>query len=236
MTGSLAQRHLVPEILDGLDAHDSRAIRSRRDLAWINALMFQPRIMAALLRRHTREPPRRLLEIGSGDATFMLAVAGHLASEWRNVELVALDRIDLVSAETRWNFEKLGWRVETVVADVFDWIETPGLTPFDAVCTNLFLHHFEGEALAHLCASLQRIAPVFAATEPRRNAIALSACALLRLIGANDVTMHDAAASVRAGFSGDDLTKLWPARHSGRVEERAIGPFTHAFAVNSDAV
>ncbi|WP_245487835.1 hypothetical protein [Mesorhizobium sp. M4A.F.Ca.ET.022.05.2.1] len=79
---ALAQRSLVPEILDGLAADDARALRSRRDLARINALMFQAPIMAMLLRKFLPKPPERILEIGAGDGTFMLKVARRLATDW----------------------------------------------------------------------------------------------------------------------------------------------------------
>ena len=46
-------------------------------------------------------------------------------------------------------------------------------------------------------------------------------------IGANAVTRHDAPASVRAGFHGAELSRLWP----GEVGfEGRRGPFTHGFA------
>ena len=91
------------------------------------------------------------------------------------------------------------------------------------------LHHFNDDVLRGLFASARKLAPVFIATEPRRNAAALAACSLLKLIGVNDVTMHDAAASVRAGFAGNDLTALWPSDQETRFKERRFGPFTHAF-------
>ena len=60
--------------------------------------------------------------------------------------------------------------------------------------------------------------------------MALGGSSLLRLFGVNDVTMHDAAASVRAGFAGNELTRLWPTTDGMRFEERRLGLFTHAFA------
>ena len=47
-------RHLEPELLDGLPADDPRAIASRRDLVRINALMFQARFMASLMRANVQ--------------------------------------------------------------------------------------------------------------------------------------------------------------------------------------
>ncbi|NUS21200.1 MAG: hypothetical protein HOQ25_15655, partial [Mesorhizobium sp.] len=79
---TLDQRRLVPEILDGLAADDPRALRSRRDLARINALMFQAPIMVSLMRTFMPKAPGRILEIGAGDGTFMLKVARRMARDW----------------------------------------------------------------------------------------------------------------------------------------------------------
>jgi hypothetical protein len=227
---NISLRRIAPEILDGLSADDPRAVHSRRDLVHINALMFQVPIMVGLLRKHVRAKPLRILEIGAGDGTFMLAVARRLAKEWPKVELTLLDRIDLVSPDMGDRFGKLGWHVETVTADVFEWIDRAGRERFDAVVANLFLHHFDDVELARLFLGLHKLAPVLLATEPRRGSFPLAAARLLWAIGANDVTMHDAAASVRAGFAGTELSALWPAGAGKPLEERRGGLFTHVFA------
>ncbi len=207
---SLAARHLVPERLDLLPPDDPGAIGSRRDLRQINRLMAQPRLAAALLRRHLRQPPRRIVELGAGDGVTSLALARRLAPHWPGVTMVLLDRHDLAPPRIRAGFAALGWRVETVAADVFDWLDGTSGQRFDAVLANLFLHHFDAE-LPGLLAGAARLAPVFVATEPRRDRLSLAGSRLLGLIGANAVTRHDAPASVRAGFAGTELTRLWPA-------------------------
>jgi hypothetical protein len=233
MTAHLDRRLIVPELLDALPDDDPRAMGSRRDLAWINALMLQSRIMAALLRRHVPAPPGRILELGSGDGAFMLAVARRMGDSWRGVDLVMLDKADLVTDSRRTAFASLGWRAEPVVADVFEWMSRSGNARFDVVCANLVLHHFGDDALSGLFRAMHRRAAAFVATEPRRNRLALVGCSLLKFIGVNAVTMHDAAASVRAGFAGDELTSLWPTSCGMRFEERRLGPFTHAFAARA---
>ena len=233
MSSDLAARCVDPEILDRLPASDPRAIGSRRDLARINALMFQPKITAALLLKHLPQPPRRMLEIGAGDGTFMLSVARRLARHWPNVELTLLDRMDLVTRECRDGFEKLGWQAQPVVADVFEWVEREGDARFDAITANLFLHHFSDAELSRLLSRLRPVAPIFVATEPLRATFPLAVARLLWAIAANDVTRHDAATSVRAGFAGSELSDLWG---TGTViEERRAGLFTHAFAAASRA-
>ncbi|RRH93499.1 methyltransferase domain-containing protein [Mesorhizobium tamadayense] len=226
---ALARRSLVPEILDGLAADDPRALRSRRDLARINALMFQAPIMASLLRRFLPRPPGRILEIGAGDGTFMLKVARRMARDWREVELTMLDRVDLVTPKLTADFAALGWAVETVTADVFDWAERADGRPFDAITVNLFLHHFDDAGLLRLFSLLRRKAPLLVATEPLRTGFALAAARFLPAIGVNDVTRHDAVESVRAGFRGSELSDLWSAAGGRPLEERRAGPFSHVF-------
>jgi spermidine synthase len=228
-----AIRRVEPEILDDLTADDPRAVASRRDLGRINALMFQPGIMARLLRRHVSPAPLRILEIGAGDGRFMLAVARRLVPIWPKVELTLLDRVALGTPALAQAFERLGWRVEFVTDDVFDWLSTHRQRSFDAITTNLFLHHFEPPALRRLFTELQAAAPIFVATEPRRSAFALSATRALRAIGANDVTRHDAPASVIAGFNGNELSALWNHPGATPVDERQAGLFTHIFVGRS---
>jgi hypothetical protein len=54
-------------------------------------------------------------------------------------------------------------------------------------------------------------------------------------LACNDVTRHDAVASVRAGFSGRELSRLWPGE-GWRLQEGGTLPFTHALSARRDAV
>jgi predicted O-methyltransferase YrrM len=224
---SLAARRLVPELLDHIAPGDPAAIASRRDLRRINRLTAQPRLAARLLRRASPRPPRRILELGAGDGVTSLALARRLARHWPGVTMVLVDRHDLAAPRTRAGFDALGWRVETAASDVFDWLDAHAGERFDVVLANLFLHHLDAD-LPRLLDAAARLAPVFLATEPRRTRMALAGARALALIGVGAVTRHDAPASVRAGFAGDELTRLWP-REGWSCEERAAGPFTHVF-------
>jgi 2-polyprenyl-3-methyl-5-hydroxy-6-metoxy-1,4-benzoquinol methylase len=229
MISVLAQRLTQPELLDSLPVNDPRAIASRRDLVRVNAVMFQGVIMARLLQAHLQRKPLHILEIGAGDGSFMLSVARRLARQWNDVDLVMLDQADLITPARRAQFAALGWRVQTVTSDVFDWIDRPEIGGFDVVTANLFLHHFHETELRKLLAVLPRLTTLFVATEPRRSRVALWCTGWLRVIGANNVTLHDAAASVRAGFSSSELSQLWPRGTAMDLHERRIGPFTHIF-------
>ena len=217
-------RALTPEILDFLAPDDPRAIRSRRDLARINAVMRQGAIMAkALMACPT---PRVLADLGGGDGCFMLSVARRLAKHWPGVRVVILDRQNIVSEQTRAGFAALGWRCETLQGDIFESL--PQIQP-DIVIANLFLHHFDDAALRLLLALVASRSRTFVACEPRRSAFALLGARLVFALGANDVTRHDALASVRAGFCAPDLSALWPQDKAWTLDERAAFPFSHVF-------
>ena len=228
-------RSLVPELLDALPHDDARAVRSRADLRRINWLMRQAPIMAGLLREHLPRgggAPPRLLEIGAGDGTPAMRLARRLAPDVK-AHLVLLDMAPGTRPGALDAIRAAGWSVEVVTADAFAWLEESD-EPFDAILSNLFLHHFEGAALHRLLALAARRATLLAATEPRRDRPSLLAARLTALIGANDVTRHDAPASVRAGFAGDELGAAWRAAGGGEVlHEGRRGPFTHAFAARS---
>jgi hypothetical protein len=47
------------------------------------------------------------------------------------------------------------------------------------------------------------------------------------MLGCNAVTCHDATVSVRAGFSGRDLSVLWPPSADWELSESRAGLFSH---------
>ncbi|WP_395449202.1 methyltransferase domain-containing protein [Aminobacter sp. UC22_36] len=226
----LNNRHLEPELLDGLPAGDPRAIASRRDLVRINALMFQARIMASLLRANVQTPPLRILEIGAGDGKFMLTVARLMAAGcWSNVEIVLVDRVDLMGKDLCNSFAAFGWKAQPVTADIFEWADEALHRPFDLVCANLILHHFDDTRLLQLFPRIMTMAPMLVATEPLRAKVPFVATRFLRLIGACAVTQNDATQSVRAGFRGAELSQLWQLSGGTPVIEGRKGLFTQGF-------
>lgn len=228
--GLTLSRQVEPELLDHLAADDPRAIQSRHDLRWINSVMAQPRIMARVLLRHYGPvAPRTILDLGCGDGTLMLKVARRLSPHWRGVTVLLLDRQDIVSRQTRAAFEALQWHACPIAADAFQMLERSTTPRPDIVTVNLFLHHFAGTALARLLALAARQAELFVACEPHRGAVALAAANVTWMIGCNDVTHHDATASVRAGFRGQELSARWPAHSQWRLHEWSPTPLTHCF-------
>jgi hypothetical protein len=215
-------RTLQPELLDMLPPDDADAMRSRRDLRRINAVMGQAGMMAARLRALPQ--PKTLVDLGGGDGRFLLAVARRLP--WRGVTAVIADRQDIAGVETRRGLAARAWTLEARCSDVFDFL--PAAESGAVVIANLFLHHFSHDDLTRLLLLAAGRASAFIALEPRRSPFALLGARLVWSLGANRVTRHDAVASVRAGFAGRELSALWP-QSGWRVEEGAAFPFTHFF-------
>jgi hypothetical protein len=218
------KRIVQPELLDTLPPDDLRAVHSRRDLRRVNAWMRNHSIMASALKNNLNgQAPKKITELGAGDGNFLLRVAKKINLPGVNATLLDLQKN--VSTQTLATFSKLGWCAELVIADVFDWPQSSG----EIVVANLFLHHFENERLAELLRIISERAKLFVAVEPRRAPLPLFFSRLLWAIGCNDVTRHDATISVRAGFSGSELSALWPDKQNWRLTERRAGLFSHLF-------
>jgi hypothetical protein len=227
------QRIVEPELLDQLPREDPRAIRSRRDLRRVNVLMRNHSVMAHALRAGANgRTPKHVLDLGAGDGDFLLRVARRLSASWPGVSASLLDRLSLAAPSTLKEFEKLGWRAEKTIADVLVWgrsREAGPAKPVEAVVANLFLHHFSEAQLAELFRAVARVARLLVAVEPRRAAWPLWCSRWLWAAGCNAITRHDAAASVRAGFAGRELSALWPGDDAWFLTEKPAGPFSHVF-------
>lgn len=221
-------RSIAPELLDTLPPSDAGARKARRDLQKLNAIMGHSAFFLRWLLRE-RDTFSRLVELGAGDGHFALKLARLLAPHIGPRHIVLVDRIELVDDETRRSFHKLGWKLEVVVADVFEWLGRAESEPNTAMLANLFLHHFTETQLRELLQRAAQQSVLFSACEPRRSRWALAACELLPLLGCSSVTRHDAPISVWAGFTDSELSSLWPQSEQWGLLEKNIGFFSHAF-------
>lgn len=222
-------RSLQPEWLDTLPVSDLGAVGSRADLARLNRLMFQAEILRWILARHHawRRPPK-IVELGAGDGTFMLRVAQKLRRTWPEAAVTLLDQQSLVGRQTLDAFSTQGWQATPVQAEAVAHLEASAADA-DVVTANLFLHHLPEPRLARLFKFAAERTQLLVACEPRRNRFAHFCSSSLWAIGCNHVTLHDAPASVRAGFLGQELSALWPKGSGWQISEYAMGPFTHCF-------
>ena len=224
-------RSVLPELLDELPAEDPRAVRSRQDLRRVNRLMGSHAILLrALDPIVVGSTAQRVVELGAGDGTSMLRLARSRARHWPGVRVVLLDQQPVVEPGTLAEMRRLGWSVDVVAADVFDWLRRQQGPPDDVVFANLFVHHFDDEPLDRLLQGVAGIARAFVCCEPRRSHGVASASRLLALIGFNDVSRHDAVRSVYAGFRDRELSESWPDSAGWLLREAPAGLFSHLFA------
>src|SRR4051812_29774813 len=149
----MISRQLDPELLDHLPPDDPRAIRSRRDLRLINAWMGNARHLARAINS-LPEPPRTIVELGTGDGTLMLKLAPRLQSP---VDLYLLDMQPVVAPETLDHFVALGWTVHILPIRLQDWLQSPKPAHSDLMLANLFLHHFTDSQLRTLFSQIAKI-------------------------------------------------------------------------------
>jgi len=237
---ALARRELEPELLDELEAADPRARRSRVELRRLNAWMGHARIVARALRSLRAEggEPLRFVEIGAGEGVLLLSVLERLGADWNARgptlhaphELVLIDRIDLLEPATRAAYERRGWSVRVERGDALEVLRAQPRC--DALLANLFVHHLDDVRIARLFALAAERARLVLALEPRRSAVPLALCRALPLLGCGPVTRHDARLSVRAGFRGQELSRLWPRDWAWQLEERRAG-LSHLFVARA---
>ena len=196
-------RLVKPEILDHLPPEDPEARRSRADLRRINFLMGNERWVCKTARRFPEAASRGIVELGAGDGK----LAGKLAGIFPHASVTACDlapRPGSLDARVHWKQGDL----------------LSGDTEFRGgiLIANLFLHHFEGEALsqiARLCEGFE----VLLFNEPDR-------AMLPHVLGAtmwpaiNRVTRHDMHVSINAGFAVGEMTDmLGLTKEAWRIEE-----------------
>jgi len=220
---------LGPDLLDQMSPTDPKAIASRRDIKRINFVMFQDAIMRSVISRSGVVSPKRVLDLGGGDATFTLNVVRRMNPQWRGVELVVVDRVDVVEPQTRIEFKKLGWDLKVVTSDVFAFLEHAEPRSFDLVLSNLFIHHFPADSLAKLLAMIASLTTSFVACEPRRSSLTVAGSAMLWAIGCTPVSVRDSVTGARAGFTAGEISELWPDHNSWDLFEYDKGLFSHCF-------
>ena len=224
------ERIVLPELLDALPPQDQSALRSRRDLRRINTWMRHPRVMARVLKKNLPDQnARRIVELGAGDGHFLLCVARRLQGTWPGAQATLVDQLDALDPQRCEQFNQLGWNVRAEIAEASEWLRHAPPNPTGAVISNLFLHQLQTEPLAEMLRLAANSACVVIALEPRRAWVPRLCGRLLWMIGCSPVTCHDGHISVRAGFSGRELSALWPDKKNWELTERPVGLFSHLF-------
>lgn len=186
-------RKLVPELLDSLPPDDPAAVRSRKDLRLVNFLMGNEHWVIRSLRRFPQALKRGVCEWGAGDGTLAARIA-HVFPQARVTACDLAPKPPLPSPA----IQRIDWRQG-------DLLESPP-QPAGALVANLFLHHFEGEALVELgrrCLAFD----VLLFNEPDLARLPLCQARLLEPF-VNHVTRHDMRVSILAGFQAGEIQRL----------------------------
>ena len=183
-------RVIVPEILDLLDPSDPRAMRSRRDLGWIDLFLGNSRWIAGKLK--SQDPvPTRILEIGAGEGDLCRRIKASLPSS-------SVTGLDLIGRPAN-----LSADIDWISGDFFD---TLSATSADACVGSLILHHFSDRALRELGSRMKSFR-CLAFCEPLRGRAPLFFSTMSSPF-MGEVTQHDMPASIRAGFRLGELPAL----------------------------
>ena len=184
-------RVVIPEMLDHLPHDDPEALRSRRDLRRINFLMGNERWVLRTLRHHPDAAGRGIVEIGAGDGMLCRRLA-------RRFPTAAVRAYDLAPEPT-----PVDPRVEWIQGDLFN---APAPEVGGVLIANLFLHHFEGDALSALGRWMKPF-EVLVINEPDRACLPILLGCLMHP-WVNRVTRHDMNVSIRGGFSGGEIPRF----------------------------
>lgn len=178
------ERVVVPEILDELEGRDPRAVRSRRDLRLINALMGNERWIAGELGK--LEGLRTVTEMGAGRGELVNRLAG---KGWTATGYDLQPKPESLVKGAQWREG--------------DFFQSLGEDGADAVVGSLILHHFQDSELKVL-GELLKAKKVLLFAEPLRCRLALwEGWSLFPFV--NGVTRHDMMVSIRAGFVPGEL-------------------------------
>lgn len=193
--GSLTVRSVTPEILDSLPPDDPAAQASRRDLRLYNRLMGNFSWFGKQLSRHKQ--PESIVEPGAGDGGLGLYLKNNDHLHFGSLYMGN----DLIGPPPDWPCD-WSWNQTDLLA-----LDLNGT--YSTLLANLILHQFNDEELARIGEGIGRSSiKRLLINEPSRRRLHLWQIALSRLLGVHPVSLHDARASICAGFRGDELIRI----------------------------
>jgi hypothetical protein len=195
-------RLVEPEILDSLPADDPEAIRSRRDLRWLDHWLGNSRWI--LERIATDEHAAAgVVELGAGD--------GRLCAQLR----AALQQGNVTGIDLQPRPVGMDRSIRWIEGDVF---ETAADMRGGICVASLLLHHFDAAALRVLGGLLNGFSSLIFCEPLRSRAPLIFSKIASPFVGR--VTRHDMPVSIRAGFVRDELADLLGLNHrSWRIDE-----------------
>jgi 2-polyprenyl-3-methyl-5-hydroxy-6-metoxy-1,4-benzoquinol methylase len=185
-------RIIEPELLDSLPSNDPRAIRSRKELRWINALMGNERWILQQLLQQKKLLHNGVIEWGAGEGFLCQKIH-------KRFPFVPITGIDLAARPYHIS-EKISWLSGNLLQ-----MQTPANA--QVIVANLFLHHLTDDQLRQ-CATWFQHASLLIFNEPLRKATSHTWGKMLHPL-LESVTRHDMHVSIDAGFIKGELSNIW---------------------------
>jgi ubiquinone/menaquinone biosynthesis C-methylase UbiE len=193
----LRHRATEPESLD-LGVPEAEAIKSLRDLRWVNRWLGGRRSLLAAIQPFLAGGGR-MLDVGCGSADLTAEVVS------RNPGRVLAVGVDLKLLHLR----QAPAVVRRAVADVRALPFAP--RSFDVVAISLFLHHFDGPEVAVVLAALGRLARRALIVNDLHRALVpwLFARSVFPFVFESRVSVEDGLLSIRRAFRPDELRRAF---------------------------
>ena len=181
-------------------------------------------IEAARLARAGK--PVRVLDVGAGSGALLFAIEAWARKKRIPVELSGIDSSEAVIEDAKRVAAAEGHRVQLRVGDAreLDHLDDGAV---DVAVTTFMLHHLPPGDVGRVLAELDRVAGFdFFAFDVRRNVGALPALwAVLRVGGFEAPSRHDSLASLRRGYTVEEMDELMRAASVPRFAVQSIPPF-----------
>jgi SAM-dependent methyltransferase len=180
-------------------------------------------IEAARLTRHGK--PVRVLDVGAGTGTLLFAIEKWAQKRRIPVELSGLDHSEVAIEEAKRTAAGEGHRVSFRLGDARALSHVPD-GGVDVAVTTFMLHHLPPGDVARVLSELDRVAAFdFFAFDLRRNLPALSALwAVLHVGGFEAPSRHDSLASVRRGYTPEEIEEILRAAGIPRFHVQTLPP------------
>jgi SAM-dependent methyltransferase len=180
-------------------------------------------IEAARLTRHGK--PVRVLDVGAGNGTLLFAIEKWAQKRRIPVELSGLDHSEVAIEDAKRTAASEGHRVSFRLGDArsLAHVADGGV---DVALTTFMLHHLPPGDVARVLSELDRVAAFdFFAFDLRRNLPALSALwAVLHVGGFEAPSRHDSLASVRRGYTPEEIEEILRAAGIPRFHVQTLPP------------
>ncbi len=217
----------IEELLDAPVADPRLLAHNLRDIRRINRLLGWTGLAVKLVSEMVAQrqlPAFSLLDVATGSADMPVALASWARRQRLHIEIVATDISDQVLAAAQANctqFPEIRLEQQNALALPY------ASQSFDLVLCSMALHHFSPDAAPRLLQELARVARhAIIVSDVQRSLLAyLGAWLLTHTLMPNQLTRHDAPASVRRAYTPHEVRALADAAGLASAAVRTAFPF-----------